>query len=123
MNNTLSALMRARSEAQVLQKKAHNATAVKHADIRANLQIVATDARQLEASPKGLAESQDADAKQHLKNAATALDGAANDSKMIATANEADLKKASAKLRAQSTAALKHITRALAAERKGKPRG
>ena len=117
LNATKDALELARRDAQALHKKAHSATATKHADIRANLENLIVDARQLRAALEGLTESQRADAKQHLKNAISALEDAAKDANTLKTANDKDLKKLDAALRLRTAAALKQLSRALAAKR------
>jgi len=111
------ALEQARRDAQALHKKAQDATAKKHADIRANVEKLADEALKLQAALKVLKLSQHADAQQHLNNAVNALDDAAKNAKAIKTANERDLGILRAALRLRTAIALKQLSRALAAKR------
>jgi hypothetical protein len=107
LSNTPDAIEQARRDAQTLHERAHKSTAAKHADIRTNLETVAQDARRLQATLIGLLDSQQADTKQHLKNAANALDAGALDAKVIKTANDDDLTRLNATLRYRTAVALK----------------
>ena len=117
MNDTKDALERARQDAQALHKKARLVTAIKHADILLNLESVIADARRLQSAVHGLTASQQADAKQHLRNAELALEEAVKDERTLKTASENDLKKLNAALRSRTAIALKSLSLALAAKR------
>jgi hypothetical protein len=117
LNTTKDAIEQARRDAQGLYKRAHNATAAKHADIRAKLETVADEASRIQPGLRDLAKSQQADARQHLKNALTAVEAAARSAQFVKTANEQDLKELDAALRSRTSAALKALSLALAARR------
>lgn len=90
MSKLTDAVEEARGDAQALHKKI--TTAKDHAVIRANARTVAVEAAELARAVKGLVESQGADAKQHLKDAASSLQAAATNAQDLVNASDADVK-------------------------------
>jgi hypothetical protein len=85
-----------------------------------HLEEVAKQAQALSQSVKDLTESQEADARQHLRDAATVLDGAAHEAKDLANAGKSDVRESNIKLLAKATIAARLLSRALAAARANK---
>ena len=117
MTTVKDALRKARADGQALHAKIAVATGKKHADIRADLEAAAQDAKQLGDSLKKLGEGQRADAGQHLKNAAERFEQAAVDAKSLKTASETQLHAANKSMLADTRAALSHLSRAMASTR------
>lgn len=117
MNNVKDALDKARVDAQQLHQGISETTAKNHATIRVELQNAADRARDLAASLKEVADAQEADSKQHIKDATTALDHAAKSAKNIASSNDSDLKAVKAAMLINATAAVRNLSRAVAAKR------
>lgn len=109
---------KARSEAQKLHQKIAVTTSKGHAMIRADLENAATIATELAASIKTLSEAQRADAKEHLKDAATQLEDAAKHGKTIAGASEKQMQEANAAMLARAREALTDLSHAIAAVRR-----
>ena len=125
MSSIKDTIEHARSEAQNLHKQIDASTAKVHTAIRADLQDAGVEAHGLATSLKTLARAQADDAKQHLKDAASALEEAAKESKDIGQTAHADLKETAKAMRARARAALQSLSYAVAsrrsatAERKG----
>ena len=117
MNTLKDAIEKARSEAQDLHKTIEASTAKNHAAMRAEFQNVATRAHDLSYSAKTLAESQSADAKQHLKDAASSLADTAKHAKTVASAADSDIKQAAAAAVARARDAVRSLGAAVAAKR------
>ncbi|MBV8345664.1 MAG: hypothetical protein JO190_11845 [Candidatus Eremiobacteraeota bacterium] len=115
MSKVTDALEEARSDAQALHRKL--ATAKDHAAIRANARVVAAEAVVLAHSVKALLDSQHADAKHHLHDAASALESASKEAKEAAGASDAQLKEKSSAMRARVRAAVALLSLAVAAKR------
>jgi len=111
------ALEHARKDAQALHKKIQATTAKDHAAIRANLQSSADAASVLALSLKTLAQSQQADTKQHLRDAATVLETAAKDAQAAGSASEATIKVKNTAMLARIRSATQQLSHALAEKR------
>ena len=115
MGKIIDALEEARSNAQALHSKL---TTVKdHAAIRANARVVAGDAAALVRSVHKLTESQRADAKHHLLDAASALEAASKVAHEAAAAPDAQLKEKNVAMRARVRKAVQLLSLAVAAKR------
>ena len=115
MGKIIDALEEARSNAQALHSKL---TTVKdHAAIRANARAVAADTVALLRSVHTLTESQRADAKHHLHDAASALEAASKDAREVADAPDARLKEQNAAMRGRVRKAVQLLSLAVAAKR------
>lgn len=111
------AVEEARSDAQALHKKILGTTAKDHAAIRASARSVATEASELARAIRGLLENQQADAKQHLKDAASSLDAAATDAQYLANASGADVKARNLAALGRVRSATQELSQAVAAKR------
>jgi ketosteroid isomerase-like protein len=117
MNNVNDAIQKARAEAQDLHKKIEASTTKNHAAMRADLQNLAVQAVQLGSSVKTLADSQRADAKQHLKDAAASLEDAAKHAKSVASAGDAEIKGAAQATLSRAREAVQSLSEAVASKR------
>jgi hypothetical protein len=117
LSNLNDAIDKARVDAQQLHKSIGENTARNHATIRVELQNAAGRARDLAASLKQVADAQQADTKQHIKDASAALEDTAQSAKSIAGSNEADLKRVNRAMFVSATAALRSLSKAVAAKR------
>jgi hypothetical protein len=102
VSKVTDAVEEARSDAQALHKRILGTTAKDHAAMRASARSVAAEASELGRAVRGLVQSQQADAKQHLKDAASSLEAAATDAQDLVNASGADVK-------ARNLAALGHV--------------
>lgn len=117
MSKVTDALEEARSSAQMLHKKIQVTTAKDHAAVRANARSVAAEALQLARAVKGLLESQRTDTRQHLKDAATALEAAAKDAQAIETASDAEVRSRNRETLGRVRSAAQELSQAVAAKR------
>ena len=117
MSTVKTAIDKARSEAQALEKKIEADTAKRHAELRVEVENTATDAKRLAASIKTLADGQRADAKQHLRDAAARLEEAATHAKSVAGASEAQLRATNHAMFDRAQLALQNISHAIALTR------
>jgi hypothetical protein len=98
-------------------KKILGITAKDHAAIRASARSVATEASELARAVRGLVESQEADAKQHLKDAASSLEAAATNAQDLANASGADVKARNLVALGRVHSATQKLSQAVAAKR------
>lgn len=117
MSTMKDALDKARGEAQDLYKSIAGTTAKDHAVIRADIQNAGAQAHQLAASLKTVAESQQADAKQHVKDAAAQLEDAAKHAHDLTSASEAQLKETNALMLSKARDAIQNLSHAVAERR------
>jgi len=115
---TKDAVQKAREDAQALHQKLAAATAKNHAAIRADLENAAAEAKKLGESLTTLAESQRADAKQHLKNAGERLAQASVSAKAINTATEQQIQAANRAMIDHTRDALLNLSHAVASARR-----
>jgi hypothetical protein len=111
------AIDEARFDAQKVHQSISANTARNHATIRADLQNAGERARDLAASLKQVVGAQESDTKQHIKDASAALEETAKSAKTIAGSNEADLKRANEAMLIGATAAVRSLSKAVAAKR------
>jgi hypothetical protein len=107
----------ARSDAQALHKKIRGTTEKNHAAIRASARSIAAEASELSSAVNGLLVSQRADAKQHLKGAATSLEAAATDAQDLVNASDADLRARNTALLGRVRSATQKLSQAVATKR------
>ena len=117
MDNLNEALDKVRRDAQALHKSVAATTIKDRAALRANLQTAGTEARELALSVKVLSNSQEAETKQHLRDAASALEDAGQNAKSLAKAGDSDLATANAAVLARVTSALRSLSQVVAAKR------
>lgn len=117
MNKVTDAVEEARSDAQALHKRIAGTTSKNHAAIRANARTVADEASELARTLAELIESQRAEAKQHLKDAASSLKAAATDAQGLVNASDADLKAKNVAVLGRVRSATQQLSQAVAAKR------
>ena len=117
MSNIKETLDQARSAAQNLHKQIDATTAKDHAAIRADVQNSADKAKQLAASLKTIVDGQRADAKQHIKDAASQLEDAAKHAGELAKASDAQLKEHNKAMLGKVRDAAESLSQAVASER------
>jgi hypothetical protein len=111
------AIEKSRAEAQKLHESIGVSTAKNHATVRVELQNAATKARELAASLREVADAQQTDSKQHLKDAAIALDVTAKSAKDIAGAADSGLKAINKTMLFNTLTAVQALSRAVAKKR------
>lgn len=117
LNNVKDALEQARGAAQDLHKKIDESTGKSQAELRADLQNVAAQARELGNSLKAIAEGQKADAKQHVEHAASSFEDAAKHAETAASATGGDIKRAAQATLSRTRDAAESLSEAVAAKR------
>ena len=117
MSTIDKALEQARKDAQALHKKIQATTSKNHAAIRSDLEASADAASVLALSLETLAQSQQADTKQHLRDAARVLAAVAKDAKTAGSASEADLKAKNAAMLQKVRSATQKLSQAVAQKR------
>jgi hypothetical protein len=117
VSNIKETLEKVRSEAQDLHKKIDVTTAKDQAALRENVQGAAVNAQKLAASLKTIVDAQRADAKQHVKDAASQLEDAAKHGRDIASANDAQLKERNRAMLGKVREATESLSQAVASER------
>jgi hypothetical protein len=115
--NATDAVEQVRSDAQALHKRIQETATKNHAAIRANGSSVAAEASKLASAVRELIEGQRADAKQHLKDAASSLEAAAADTQNLVTASDADLKARNVAALGRVRSATQKLSQAVAAKR------
>ena len=117
MSTVKDAIDKARSDTQQLHKKIEASAAKNHAALRTELQNAAADAQKIAQSLKTLGEGQRSDAKQHIKDAGTALEQAVSRAKDVAAAADADLKQKNRAMIEKTRDAVQSLSQAVAAKR------
>lgn len=111
----LDSLEQARDATRLLHQRIE--TAIDHAQIRGDLQTVASAAHELAISLRSLAGAQRADGKNHLDHAATLLQAAALTAKTASESAQKDPKPVRTALLNSARSALQSISLAVAAQR------
>lgn len=117
MSKVTDGVEEVRAETQALHKRILGTTTKNHAEIRAAARGVAAEASELARAVKELIDTQRTDAKQHLKDAASSLEAAANDAQGLISANDADLKARNVTALGRVRTAAQELSQAVAAKR------
>jgi hypothetical protein len=117
LSNMKDAVALARSDTQALHAKLQATTNKDHGAIRADAKNVASAAQELAVSLKTLAENQQADGKQHLRDAALVLEKAAQDARELGSAGDADVKVRNKAMLQRVRSATQKLSKAVAANR------
>lgn len=115
--NTQQELENARRDAQSLAKRVQGNTEKSHTAIRAEARTVAAEAERLGRAIQNLLEGQAADARQHLKDALTALKALDDENQRLADAEDADIEGHNEASFARAREAAHKVSEALAAKR------
>jgi hypothetical protein len=117
LNKLKDAIDQARVDAQRLHESIGTNAVRNHSMIRADLKNAAERAIELAASLKTLVSAQSDDTRQHVKDAATALQAAAKSAHNISAADEPELKRIYNAMLVGATAAVRGLSKAAAAKR------
>lgn len=113
MSTVKENLEKARKDAKSLFDRLEKNMAEENAARRTEVADAAERASQLALSVKSLAEGQPADAKQHLREAATELEWIATNAKKIEHASKEQVAEARTEMHDHTREALNHITHAI----------
>jgi hypothetical protein len=117
LNNISDALERARGDGQALHKRIAKLTDKNRANVQAESVILSGQAHELARYVKILMNGQQADVAQHLKEAASTLEGLANDTRRLAVTHESDLEGKNREALQRAWRAVEKLTQAVAANR------